>query len=252
MRKFRKIWSAEKNAWLLAHKDMDRKKAYTLFLASFPDVTDVSAYAFSTQCSRLGAVRYKRPHGTTKSRPLYSEHIQKGYVCIKIAQPNVWISKSKWVYMETHPWEDFSERSNYIFLDGNLRNFSPDNIARIPLKIMGIFAELGGTVRDYPELTRLNIARAKLISARLDAGEKAGLTVKVKTYRSFREEINQKMRKYNSSPERRKIANEYAKLYRQRLKTENPEDFRLRAERKKAYQKEWYRRKREASKCTPL
>ena len=248
MQKFRKIWDAEKNAWLLAHKDMDRKKAYTLFLASFPDVNDVSECAFFNQRSHLGAVQYKRPHGSTKRRPLYSEHIKKGYVRIKIAQPSVWISKSKWVYMETHPWEDFSERSNYIFLDGNSRNFSPDNIARVPLKIMGIFAELGGTVPDNPELTRLNIARAKLISARLDAGDKAGLTVKVKTCRKFREERNRKMCEYNSSPERRKIVNERAKRNRQKLKTENPEEFRLRAERQKAYQKEWYRRKKEASK----
>lgn len=249
MQKFRKIWDAEKNAWLLAHKDMDRKEAYKLFLASFPDVNDVSECAFCNQRTRLGAVQYKRPHGSTTRRPLYSEQIKKGYVRIKIAQPSVWVSKSKWVYMETHPWEDFSERSNYIFLDGNSRNFSPDNIARIPLKIMGIFGNLGGTVPGNPELTRLNIAHAKLISAQLDAGEKAGLTVTVNGCRYFREEVNRKAREYRAQPERRKIINERMKIYWQKLKTENPEEFRRRTEQQKIRQKEWYKRQKEILKC---
>ena len=248
MQRFRKIWDTEKNNWMLAHKDMDRKEVHKLFLASFPDAQDVTECAFFNQRSRIGAVRYKRSHGSTKRRPLYSEQIKKGYVRIKIALPSVWVSKSKWVYMETHPWEDFSERSNYIFLDGNLRNFSPDNIARIPLKLMGIFVQCGGTVPDNPELTQLNIIRAKLLSAQLDAGEKIGLTVHSGNCRMFREERNRKARKYNSAPERRTLLCERQKAYIQKLKTENPEEFLRRKERQKTYQKEWYRRKKEASK----
>lgn len=141
---------------------------------------------------------------------------------IKIAQPNVWISKGAWVYMETHPWEDFSEKSHYIFLDGNSRNFSPDNIERVPFKIMPIFGNLGGRVQGNPDLTRLNIARAKLISARLDAGERLGLTLRQGRSRIFREEANNRMRIYRSDPERRKLINERAREYYRRVKSENP------------------------------
>lgn len=245
MKKFRKIWDAEKNSWLFAHKDMERKAAYKLFLASFPDGKDITENGFYTQRSHIGAVRHKRPYGTTKRRPLYSEQIKKGYVRIKIAQPNVWISKSKWVYMETHPWEDFSERSNYIFLDGNTRNFSPDNIARVPLKITGLFANIGGTVQGNPEMTHLNILRAKLLSAQLDAGDKAGLTARAGHARLFIKERNRKAREYNSTPERRKLLCARQKAYIQKLKTEQPEKFMRQAEKQKAYKKEWYRRRKE-------
>lgn len=88
MKKFRKIWSGDKNAWITGHKDMDRREAYRMFLRGFPDASDVTETAFYNQRSRLGAVLYKNPHASTKCRPLYSEQEKKGYIRIKIAQPN--------------------------------------------------------------------------------------------------------------------------------------------------------------------
>lgn len=175
MKHFRKIWDAEKNAFLKSTKGMDRHDALALFREKWPEA-DVTDCAFYNQRSRMGAAE-NRPYnyqGARKPRPLYSEQIKKGYVRIKIAQPGTWVSKAKWVYMETHPWEDFSERSNYIFLDGNTRNFAPENIERVPLSLMGLFANAGGTVDGAPELTRLNLLRARLKKAQLDALEKHG------------------------------------------------------------------------------
>jgi hypothetical protein len=173
MTHFRRCWDAEKNNFILKTKGMGRAEALAMFRAAFP-YTDITDTAFFNQRSRLHAGNRASHHSSRKARPLYSEQEKKGYVRIKIAQPSVWIMKSKWVYMETHPWEDFSEKSNYIFLDGNTRNFAPDNIERVPLKLMGIFCELGGTVDGAPELTRINILRAKLKVAELDALEKHG------------------------------------------------------------------------------
>ena len=52
---------------------------------------------------------------------------------------------------------------NYLGIeDGDINNYSPDNIERVPLKIFSIFAHLGGTIKGQPELTRLRIAQAKL------------------------------------------------------------------------------------------
>ena len=137
MMRFRKIWDETTNGFIFAHKELvkDYKTFHTLFMQSFPD-SQVTFTAFKNQCSRLGVVQHHNPHVSTKKRPLYAEYCKKGYVRIKIAEPNVWVSKSKWVYMETHPWEDFTERSNYIFLDGNNRNFSPENIERVELKLL--------------------------------------------------------------------------------------------------------------------
>ena len=204
MKKFRKVWTAELNAWLLTTKGMNRKAAYALFLETFPQITDVTECAFNNQRSRMGAAgKSTNPGFSRKPRPLYSEQVKKGYVRIKIAQPNVWVSKAKWVYMETHPWEDFTERSNYVFLDGDSRYFSPDNIERVPLRLMGLFNGFGGSEEGNPEVTRLRILQAKLKYARLDAGERLGLVVSYGTARFFRKEYNAKLRAYNSRPERR-------------------------------------------------
>ena len=235
MEHFRKVWDDEKDAWLKAHKDMVRKDAYALFCKVFHDA-DISKNAFNTRRSVVGAAKYQR-RGRCRALALYSERVKKGYVRIKIAQPNVWISKGAWVYMETHPWEDFSEKSHYIFLDGDSRNFRAENIERVPLSLMGIFNSLGGCVRGRADLTRLNLLRARLLSARLDVGERMGLTVVQGHCRKFREERNLRMRVYNSDPERRKLINERAREYYRRLKSENPQKYEEIRKRHREYMK---------------
>ena len=245
MKRFRKVWNDETNNFLISHKDTEsRQEIYKAFMERFPD-SEVTFVALTNQLSRLG-LRPHRPHGSNRHRPLWSEQQKKGYVRIKIAEPNVWVSKAKWVYMETHPWEDFSERSNYIFLDGNNRNFSPDNIERVPLRVMGIFNRAGGTA-ETPELTRLRIAQAKLKVAMFDRGEKMGLVACAGSLgcRVFIEERNRKARIYNSSPERRKLLAEKAKAYREKLKVEQPEKYAELMRKQKERHKIWYERKKE-------
>lgn len=245
MKKFRKVWTKELNEWLLTTKGMKPGDAYELFLSAFPGITDVTRCAFCNQRSRLGAAgKCTNPKFSRKPRPLYSEQVKKGYVRIKIAEPNVWVSKAKWVYMETHPWEDFSERSNYIFLDGDSRNFDPANIERVSLSCMGVFNLMGGCEKGNPELTKLRVMQAKLKIAMLDAGEKAGLTVNYGGGRFFREEHNRRQVIYNSTPERKRIVSDAARAYRERLRNENPEKFSAMQERHKIYAHEYYMRKK--------
>ena len=241
MKHFRKIWNEERNNWLLAHKDMIKKEMYQLFLKENPDCFDVTYTAFINQCSRVGA-SYTQNNcwkGDRKPRPLYSEQIKKGYIRIKVAQPNVWISKSKWVYQETHPWEDFSERSNYIFLDGDNRNFKPDNIERVPLRMMGVFNCLGGCEKGNPEITRLRLLQAKHKVAILDVGEKLGLTVNYGVGRRLRDEMNKAAREYNSRQEVRIRKAEIRREKMHRMKIEEPERYRaiLEANRKRRLEK---------------
>ena len=231
MKYFRKVWSPERNQWLLDHKDMIKNEMYKLFLETFPECNDVTYIAFKNQCSRVGASYTVNNcwRGDRKPRPLYSEQQKKGYIRIKIAQPNVWISKSKWVYLETHPWEYeeiMNERSNYIFLDGNNRNFSPENIERVPLKIMGVFNSFGGCEKGQPEITKLNLLRAKHKVALLDAGDKLGLTVSFGVGRRFRDEINQHAREYRnrSDVKIRKAAQRRERMHK--MKIEEPERYR--------------------------
>lgn len=252
MEKFRKIWTDELNTWLLTTKGMKPGDAYALFLRTFPEITDVTRTAFCNQRSRMGAAgKCTNPNFSRKPSPLYSEQIKKGYVRIKIAQPNVWVSKAKWVYMETHPWEDFTERSNYVFLDGNTRNFHPDNIERVPLRLMSQFNLMGGCEKGNPGVTRLRIMLAKLKMARYDAGEKLGLVVDGGGGRLFREERNRKAREYHrkrrADPVTGAILREKAKLYRERLKAD-PILYEQKKAKHNEYLKAYNKRKRSENK----
>ena len=211
MKHFRKCWDEEKTAFVKSTKGMNRRDALQRFRELYPD-TDITDVAFYNYRSRVGAAEHGHDHGSTKAKPLYSEQFKKGYVRIKVAQPSVWIQKGKWVYMETHPWEDFSERSNYIFLDGDTQNFAPDNIERVPIKLMGIFCNLGGVVKGAPELTRLNLIRAKLKVAQLDALEKHGLVKHYGTGRVDKLHYNERARAYMQRNKER-IAQRRRELY---------------------------------------
>lgn len=134
-----------------------------------------------------------------------------------------------------------------MFLDGDNRNFDPNNIERVPLRIMGQFNLAGGCEVGNPEVTKLRILLAKMKMARFDCGEKLGLVVNAGSARcrGFREERNRKAREYNSTPERRKDCLRAAKRYRERMKKEQPEKWAEMTARSKAYQKQWYKRKKE-------
>lgn len=176
MKNYRTIWDAEKDNWIIQNKHLCRKEGYKQFLLAFPDVK-TTAVAFEYRCKYLRCLTCpKKSRIPANRKPLYSEQIKKGYVKIKIAQPSVWVQKSQWVYMETHPWEDFTEPSRYFFLDGDARNFNPANIERVPLKLVGIFARLGGTAKGNPDLTKVRILQAKLTSKLLDVSEAQGFT----------------------------------------------------------------------------
>lgn len=245
MKHFRKIWDAEKNAFLMSQKGMNRREAFAKFCERYPDA-GVTETAFFNQRSRIGASdKVCRSRHNRKPRPLYSEQTKKGYVRIKIAQPSVWVSKAKWVYMETHPWEDFTERSNYIFLDGDNRNFARDNIARVELKYMCIYNRLGGTIPCEPEANRVRIALAKLKYAELNAKEKTGRAVRTKSGRVDIEKRNARQRLYyaNLPEEKKEAMREERRKYFERLKAD-PVAYAVRKEKCRIYQNEWNARRR--------
>ena len=230
MKHFRKVWTPEINEWIKTTKGLTPKEAYNLFLQTYPNITDVTKTAFLNQRSRVGAAGVCRNPGITREpRPLYSEHTKKGYVRIKIAQPNVWISKSKWVYMETHPeeWEEIKNegRTNYIFLDGDIRNFHPDNIARVPINVISVFNSLGGTVNRHPELTRLRLAEAKLKIKTLDCMEGTDKINKYAIYRCDKQKAHERYLKAKARPGYKEHQKEVAREYIRRLKVERPEKY---------------------------
>lgn len=201
MTHFRKIWDAEKREWIKAHKGAPIHDTYLQFLDAFPDAQDVTETAFRNERVRVGAGSYKRAVGySTKPRPIGSEHNKKGYVRVKVAEPNVWKFKHQIVYEKAHPDYIYNEGDRFIFLDKNNRNFSPENIEVLNVKYFGIFNLMNGKNTD-PDLARINIARAKLKSAVLDKAEEIGETVRQGTARKLRSEFNARAVAYRHRPE---------------------------------------------------
>lgn len=241
-------WKEEHKQFLLDHKDLPRTEVYKLFCEKFPGFC-----TFAAMCdkrSRIGAVTYSAKHGTTKAKPLYSEQRKKGYIRIKVAQPNVWWQKQRWVYVETHPEEynDIEETDCYYFLDGNNKNFDPANIVRVKRREQTIFQFLGGVVKDNPELTKQHILQARLKLAQLDVGEKLGLVADGGGGRVFIDERNAKARayqkkRYAESEEVRKKKKVNKKKYMEKLKLD-PERY----EKYKEHKREWFKKHREKKK----
>lgn len=58
--------------------------------------------------------------------PIGSERESKGYIMVKVAEPNVWIEKHRYVYESMYG--SIPTGHKIIFADKNTRNFEPDNL----------------------------------------------------------------------------------------------------------------------------
>ena len=241
----KKKWTEEQEAWLVEHKSIRGKKLmYDAFMERFPEAT-FTPEAISSKRTEIGAYDPLSPRDRYRNAaPLYSERVKKGYVLIKVSACEWW-PKQKWVWVATHPGEEFSIRNQFVFLDCNNRNFAPDNIRNVTHAIMGLVnRSYGGFIPGQPDLNRALIAKAELTLAMYDAGEKNGLTCNYGVGRMFISERNEKARerRKNMTPEQRARRNEKAKEYCKRRRAEDPEY----ARRYREYRAQWARNKRRA------
>lgn len=168
-------WTEEE---LQAIRDMGQvgvDEGYERFNALFPGKRTKTAY--TNVRSRHKLVSFKQIEHSGRGwqvQPIGAEHEKKGYIYVKIAQPDIWVSKFKYVYMQTHPDYIPSKEDQFITLDGNRRNFDPDNIYLMKKREAAIFVQYGGNKSGDPEITKLNVIRARLKLAMLDQAEKIG------------------------------------------------------------------------------
>ena len=106
--------------------------------------------------SRAGAGKNRRG-----SKPIGTERVRKGYVEVKVEQPNVWDQKHRYIW-EQHHGRKLKPNEVVIFLDKNKRNFDIDNLAAIPRNIIGTL-NLNNWTSENPEYTKLGIETAKLV-----------------------------------------------------------------------------------------
>lgn len=130
---------------------------------------------------------FKKGHIPARTKPIGTERISKdGYVEIKVSDiPNVsrcvnWRPKQLWIYEQYHKCKVDTSKDCVIFLDGDKRNFDIDNLMLISRKLNRVINSHSeySIVKGNAELSRINIARAKLQITRLDIGEKFGLVSK--------------------------------------------------------------------------
>lgn len=225
---FRPVWNDNLLDWMKKNlKDLPPLEAWEKFTLNYPEIK-VTRQAFNNQRSRLQICpKSNKGHASTRMAPLYSVRRKGGYWRIKVALPSTWWSMARWLWVETHPEElsTLEDTDAFYFADGDLDNLDPANIIRLKRYEQTAFQAEGGIVKGCPELSRLNLARAKLKLATLDAGEKAGLVISDNAHcRQFREERNRKARAYQrkklADPEFRKRLNEKRREKRRQMTEE--------------------------------
>ena len=242
MKHFRKIWDKPKHDFLMSHRELKIKECYQLFLQTFPDAQDVTETAFRNERSRIGAISdfYKNStkyHGPRKPKPLLSEQVKKGYIRVKVEQPNKWMFKHHYVWWQNTGHKPEPKKETVIFLDGNNRNFDFHNLFLMPRDCIAIFNNNKlklGIVPGNPEATRINATNAILIHKTFNLGRKIGLVSQASG--RFKEDINAcaKARYKNQTEE----IKEQRKKWYEKLKND-PVKYEKYKQKRKIYYQNW-------------
>lgn len=100
-----------------------------------------------------------------RHRPVGSFQMKKGYMRIKVAEPNKWMQYQRYVWEQNHPGQS-AEGKTVIFMDGNIRNFDPSNLECVERSELSVMAELGCTAESSREERELYLLRARLVCAK--------------------------------------------------------------------------------------
>lgn len=213
--------------------------------------------AFCTHCYesgiQLGLVKSEsgivRGERHWRHRPVGSLQIKKGYVRIKVAEPNHWMQYQRFVWEQAHPGESAAGMT-VIFMDGDNRNFDPSNLERVTRAELGVMAALGHTAdmtREEREAVLLR-ARIAIAGVKLVGGYKKAVSIKQKAAYERVKDI----------PEHKAARAEYAKRHMAEIYADpaRHEEFlrKQRAyraenrERCNAWAREYHRRKRKEGK----
>lgn len=110
---------------------------------------------------------FKKGFSPWHTRELYSERLDKdGYILIKIAKPNKWVRKHRWIYEQEHG--TIPENSVIIFADGDKTNLNTYNLICVTRNELKVLNQCR-LISSVPELTKtgLNIAKIRIKLAEL-------------------------------------------------------------------------------------
>lgn len=92
--------------------------------------------------------------------PIGSERKNKGYTLIKIAEPNVWIEKHRYIYESMYG--NIPTGYTVMFADGNKENFDIDNLILVS-DSERLIMNTKGLIFEDAELTKTGNLIAKII-----------------------------------------------------------------------------------------
>lgn len=98
-------------------------------------------------------------------RPVGSFQIKKGYLRIKVAEPNKWMQYQRYVWEQHHPGQS-AEGKTIIFMDGDKCNFDPDNLECVERGDLSVMSSLGCTSDCSREEREIFLLRARLLRAK--------------------------------------------------------------------------------------
>ena len=110
---------------------------------------------------------FKKGFSPWHTRELYSERLDKdGYILIKIAKPNKWVRKHRWIYEQK--FGAIPENCVILFTDGDKTNLDVDNLICVTREELKVLNKCR-LISSVPELTKtgLNIAKIKIKLAEL-------------------------------------------------------------------------------------
>lgn len=105
--------------------------------------------------------QFKKGHKPLNSKPIGSERNLGDYVLVKVAEPNEWQLKHYLIWEEAYG--PIPDNHIILFLDGNKKNLSLDNLQLILRSQLGQM-NLHGLISDNPEITKSGILIASIYS----------------------------------------------------------------------------------------
>lgn len=135
--------------------------------------TGFSINAFRTHCYSKGfkfeafnSANHRRGAKHHRHKPVGSLQVKKGYVQIKIGEPNKWMQYQRYVWEQHHPGES-AKGMVVIFMDGNSRNFDPSNLERVSRGELTVMAGKGHTAAMSREEREICLLRARVAIAKV-------------------------------------------------------------------------------------
>ena len=92
--------------------------------------------------------------------PVGSERESKGYIMVKVAEPNVWIEKHRYIYESMYG--NIPTGYKVIFADKNTRNFKPDNLILVS-DAEALIMNTKKLIYEEADLTKSGALIAKII-----------------------------------------------------------------------------------------